>query len=118
MVINPYTFLPLEGTVQRGEPAGHHMLGPGRYNSGRPGARGEVAAAHRTIGKREPQPPRAISEDDLERPTICHGSSIAGAVRAVHEAMTNSCLLAVDTDYRAVHQHAANRKYTEKLLNY
>jgi len=106
MVINPYTFLPIDEPADERAPGrGHALLGP----DGLSGTI-EVKIRARTplsigslVGDGE-MPPREFPGGAGAR-VIIPGSSVAGSVRATHEAMNNSCLRVVDPGYRAVHRH-------------
>ena len=105
MVINPYTFLPVSDDVVRSEPNGHRKLGEDRYSGSftltltakTPLLLGPLVADG-------PMPPTAVGDGQV----IIPGSSLAGAIRAIHEAMNNSCLRIIDGGYRAVHRHAVS----------
>lgn len=106
MVVNPYTFLPLRGTVRRERPSGHEMLRENHF-SGRftltLTARTALSIGPLVAGG--PMPPRRAGQGEPgSEPVIVPGSSLAGAIRAVHEALNVSCLRVIDPGYRAVHR--------------
>lgn len=114
MVINPYTFLPVSDDVERSAPNGHRLLGQGRYSG----------SFSLTLTARTPMllgpligggqmPPTDAAEETV----IIPGSSLAGAIRAIHEAMNNSCLRIIDGGYRAVHRHAASPQLLQETEN-
>lgn len=107
MVINPYTFLPLGEVVDRARPHGHRTMGESRLS-------GSFTV---TLTAQSPVLIGPLKEHGASPPTsadgqetIIPGSSLAGAVRAVHEAMNNSCLRIFDGGYRAVHRQAVSPK--------
>ena len=110
MVINPYTFLPLGVPVERDVPAGHERLAPGRFSgsfSVTLTARSPLLVGPLVAGGS--MPPR-LDPRDPQSPVMLPGSSLAGAVRSVHEALNNSCLRVVDLGYRAVNRHMVSPK--------
>ncbi len=116
MVVNPYTFVPLPRNVDRAHPGGHEALREGRISGSFDVS--FVARSPLLIGPLADggeQPPRTIASDGTSGSIIIPGSSLAGAVRAVHEAMNDSCLRIVDLDYRAVHRHAVTSSLAREL---
>jgi len=110
VVINPYTFLPLGVPVERDVPAGHERLAPGRFSgsfSVTLTARSPLLVGPLVAGGS--MPPR-LDPRDPQSPVMLPGSSLAGAVRSVHEALNNSCLRVVDLGYRAVNRHMVSPK--------
>lgn len=106
--VNPYNFVPLGAGLnnRRREPNLHLGIGDGRRT-------GRIRVEYTAVT------PLAISgtgrgeEADPHRPIfdgnswIVPGSSLSGPVRAIHEALTDSCLRVVDLDYVPVHRDAA-----------
>ncbi len=102
---NPYAFVPLGDLgPERREPRGHDQLG-------RDGLSGSFMVDVRVLSPlvlggfpgAEDVPPRAI-EGSGNADSIVPGSTLAGAVRSIHEALTSSCLRVVDLDYVPVHR--------------
>jgi hypothetical protein len=85
--INPYTFVPFPATVERGAPGGHQRLGPGRLSG--------VFTVTWTFTTAFQAPDGASSTSVLRLP----GTSVKGAVRAVHETLTGGCLRIFDADF-------------------
>lgn len=85
--INPYTFVSFPARVARCAPAGHHLLGDGRL-SGTFTVTWEFTTPFQA-------PPGASGTIALRVP----GSSVKGAVRSVHEALTGGCLRVFDEDF-------------------
>jgi CRISPR-associated protein (TIGR03986 family) len=118
--INPYTFVDLPEAVQRAAPVGHHELGQDRYSGTL-----EVAITARSpllirnVYGPSYEPPQGASEAPADGPSVGRfpqrvfpghlegrvvpfvpGSSIAGAVRALHELITGGCLRVFNGDFR------------------
>ncbi len=101
--INPYNFVPLGTGPSRAAPNGHLSLGGERLS-------GKIEVKCTTEG------PVALSglgdgsEQDPFRPVesatgwMLPGSTMAGAVRAFHEALTDSCLRVVDQNFTPIHR--------------
>ena len=111
VVINPYTFLPLGGPVDRDTgSAGHERLAPDHFSGSllvtltarSPLLIGPLVAGGSMPPRQDPGNPQS--------PVMLPGSSLAGAVRSVHEALNNSCLRVVDLGYRAVNRHMVSPK--------
>jgi hypothetical protein len=85
--INPYTFVPFPETLQRGEPAWHHMLADGNVS-------GTFTVTWTFTSPF--QAPAGASETTVLR---LPGSSVKGAVRSVHEALAGGCLRVFDEDF-------------------
>lgn len=99
--INPYTFVPFpEGELDRGEPAGHESLGGsegvpryiGRIDY-RLTAKSRVLIRGRTNGQESTPPSRAGTP-------VIPGSSLHGALRAMHETLVGGCLRVFDAAFR------------------
>jgi CRISPR-associated protein (TIGR03986 family) len=98
--INPYTFVPLpDQGPQRAAPHGHAGTTPGLLS----------ARLHVTITAQAPLLLRGFGTPDApalpDRPgprggrvTMLPGSGLHGAIRSLHEALTNSCLRVVDDE--------------------
>lgn len=100
--INPYTFVPFPEQIEKRAPAGHHELGRDEDGAARYCGRLTITATART---------RIIAgawgEDvllpwrpglDGEREAMIPGSSLAGAVRSLHETLAGGCLRVFDAD--------------------
>jgi hypothetical protein len=85
--INPYTFVPFPAAVERSAPGGHHRLGPGRL-SGAFTVTWKFATAFQA-------PDGSSGAAVLRLP----GTSVKGAVRAVHESLAGGCLRIFDADF-------------------
>lgn len=102
--INPYTFVELgTNSPHREQPSGHakqdgnHLSGSFRVKI--------TAESPLLLGAIDgTQPPKDSSGTTL----IIPGSTLAGSVRAMHEALTNSCLRVVDLDYTPVHRQVVS----------
>ncbi len=104
--VNPYNFVPMGSGAARSRRHGHDVMGEGRI-----GARVDVQLtalaplALSGVGKgteADPHRPHRIGEV-----WVLPGSSLAGAVRSFHEALTDSCLRIVDLDYLPIHRDVA-----------
>ncbi|MGW5440574.1 TIGR03986 family type III CRISPR-associated RAMP protein [Nocardia asteroides] len=112
--VNPYTFVPFSRAPLRTAPPGHDGRGSGELLSGRLRIRieartpllvrgfGPVSSADAT----EAAPSRPDSAGGRE--LMVPGSAIHGALRALHEAMTNSCLRVFDADMVPQYRQHAN----------
>lgn len=101
--VNPYAFVPLGSGVRRSRPSGHLGLTEDLV-SGRltitATACSELALPGQVVaGVTEP-----VTADGR---VILPGSSLAGAVRSFHEALTGSCLRVVDADFVPIHRDLA-----------
>ena len=85
--INPYTFVPFPETLERGEPAWHHMLADDNLS-------GTIAVTWKFTSPFQ-APAGASATTVLRLP----GSSVKGAVRSVHEALAGGCLRVFDDDF-------------------
>lgn len=101
--INPYSFAPLR-RVDRQSPPGHEMLPAGRFSGSLTVELEAVSPI--LIGDGDGQFPRQVASGDGSRPglPIIPGSSLKGAIRSVHEALTDSCLRVVDLDFIPTHR--------------
>ena len=85
--VNPYTFVPFPAAVERGAPGGHHWLGPGRLSGAFTVTWTFTTAFQASEG--------ASGTAVLRLP----GTSVKGAVRAVHETLAGGCLRVFDADF-------------------
>ena len=85
--VNPYTFVPFPAKVERGVPGGHHWLGPGRLSG---------AFTVTWTFTTQFQAPEGASGTEVLR---LSGTSVKGAVRAVHETLAGGCLRVFDADF-------------------
>ena len=85
--VNPYTFVPFAATVERSAPGGHRRLGPGRLSG--------AFTVTWTFTTAFQAPEGASGTTALRLP----GTSVKGAVRAVHETMAGGCLRVFDADF-------------------
>ncbi len=111
--VNPYTFVPLGKPSERGRPGGHDRLDGGRLSGAF-----DVSISTQSplllgpLNDDEAGPPRSMTDDAR---VMIPGSGIAGAVRGLHETLTNSCLRIVDLGYRPVHRHTITKDLTRNL---
>ncbi len=122
--VNPYTFVPLGGTVRRGNSAGHAQLAQDGLSG-----QLEVSVTARTpllVGGFGVVPEDQLtpsegdgSVQDLPRrrdgTVVIPGAGFAGAVRSTHEALAGGCLRVVDEEFVPVHRHVANASVTRGL---
>lgn len=117
--VNPYSFVPLRQAgpgPRRSTPRGHAQLSPQCWSGSI--AVELVAESRLLLGGHDEHPGPLRKLDNAGNPTgpvIIPGSTLAGSVRSIHEALTDSCLRIVDLDYVAVHRHAAHQKSTTNL---
>lgn len=107
--VNPYAFVPL-GEVKRSKPPGHHALRPEHYSGSVCITVTALTPLLLGVGDDQEAPPRNAAGE-----VIIPGSSLAGTVRSVHEALTSSCLRVVDRDFVPVHRQAMTVGVTEGL---
>jgi CRISPR-associated protein (TIGR03986 family) len=113
--INPYTFVPLVRAPERGEPAGHSLVGEGRFSGVL-----KITLTARTpllIGgfvNKETGAQELPHRSAPGRELIIPGSSLMGAVRSLHETLAGGCLRVLNTDWVPVHRHPANANETSK----
>lgn len=100
--VNPYTFVPLPRSVSRHEPAWHHRLDEGRF-----GVRLRVELEALTPLLIRSGPREAMSIPERGGRPILPGSSLKGAVRSLHEALTGSCLRIFDGAFVPVYREQA-----------
>ncbi|MDN5789583.1 MAG: hypothetical protein L0H25_01765 [Micrococcales bacterium] len=105
--VNPYNFVPLGNGPRRGEPAGQLALDAGRF-SGRftaifTAVTDLALSGGGTGSADDPYAPHVLADGRR----VVSGSSIAGAIRAFHEAITDSCLRVIDADFTPVHRDPA-----------
>lgn len=114
-MVNPYTFVPLgDGPPVKAEPTWHDKLREDCISGSF-----LVDITVRTpilLGKvvEGDSPPRRIGESEPAA-TIVPGSTLAGSIRSVHEALTNSCLRVLDLDYVPVHRQFMSAGATSGL---
>jgi CRISPR-associated protein (TIGR03986 family) len=100
--VNPYTFVPLpEGAPEHGKPHGHDGTTPDLLTAR---LRVRITAASplliRGFGtERNPAPPTRPHPDRAGRIGMIPGSGLHGAVRSLHETLTDSCLRVLDTQF-------------------
>jgi hypothetical protein len=116
LFINPYTFVPHVSAPQRGEPAGHAEVGPGRLSGVlkvRLTARTPlVIGGFKAEGSDVQVVPRRRAPEGV---AMVPGSGLLGAVRSVHEALAGGCLRVLNPDWVPVHRHPANTQETQDL---
>lgn len=116
--VNPYTFVPHVKNPARSEPAGHCAMVAGNVSGSfavRIEARTPLLIGG---GPKESDPPGRERQLLLRRAdgtVMIPGSSLLGAARSLHEALTGSCLRVLDTDWQAVHRHPASTAETGNL---
>lgn len=111
--VNPYTFVSMPPTVQRGPGAGHDRLGDGRLSGA---LRVQLEALTPLLlgavqGQTGPQPPQRASDDAV----FIVGSALHGTFRALHETMVGGCMRVIDLDYAPVHRQPVNTTVTAGL---
>ncbi len=94
--INPYTFVPLPGSVERGKPRGHASM----KSSNKDGYSGYFDWVLRfdtplILPKDEPCGTRVIKYA---------GSALRGVLRSLHETLAGGCLRIFDEDFVPVHR--------------
>lgn len=113
--INPYTFVPHVPVPERRPPVGHAAMGTDRFSG----------ILDVTVTARTPLLIGGFSAEGAEvkglpqrkdGTVMIPGSSLMGAVRSLHEALTGSCLRIVDTEWVPVHRHPVNTEETEGLV--
>ncbi|GAA0901303.1 MULTISPECIES: RAMP superfamily CRISPR-associated protein [Streptomyces] len=103
--VNPYTFVPLPeldgNTAFRRTPHHHDRLGPGRL-SGRIDVELTLRAPLLVRGIRTGEEgfPRRSPDGGGPAVPFVPGSSLAGAVRSLHELIAGGCLRVFDADFR------------------
>lgn len=105
--VNPYNFVPLGQGPARDEPTGHLELADNRV-SGHVDVRWTAHTALALSGSgtgRDPE--HAYAPIVMGGKHALAGSQLAGAVRAYHEALTDSCLRVLDVEYVPVHRDLA-----------
>ena len=90
--VNPYSFVPVV-PARRGEAAGHAELSPQRFSGRlrtRITARTPLLLKDCVVG---PDPGRVVNDiPRVDGKAIIPGSSLAGAVRSLHEAFVGGCM--------------------------
>jgi len=94
--INPYTFVPFPGRIERGKPTGHDVLRPGNL-SGSFTVRWEFTTPFQA-------PSGSVNGEPVRLP----GASVKGAVRSLHEAVAGGCLRVLDKDFLPVYRDTAS----------
>ena len=105
--VNPYNFVPLGSGPKRREPTGHLGLADGGLSGQvyvRWTAHTSLALSGSGTGR---DPDNAFAPMVIDGEHTLAGSQLAGAVRAFHEALTDSCLRVVDLNYAPVHRDLA-----------
>lgn len=114
-VVNPYAFVPLGDVApSRGEPTWHDRL---RHDCLSGSFLVDICVrTPMLIGEaiEGETPPRRFGETGPAA-TIVPGSMLAGSIRSVHEALTNSCLRVLDLDYAPVHRQFMSSDLTKGL---
>ena len=113
--VNPYTFVPLpESPPVRGKPAGHHTLDA---DDGAVRFQGTITAR---LVARSPLLVRNIDSSAPMRDGVARaprtpggdlfipGSTLHGAIRALHETLSGSCLRVFDPDFVPVYRDVAS----------
>ncbi|MBO0803835.1 MAG: TIGR03986 family CRISPR-associated RAMP protein [Nocardiopsaceae bacterium] len=117
--VNPYTFVPHVPVPERGAPAGHAVMGAGRFSGVL-----EVRLTAKTpllIGGFTEKQADGSEKTVLPRrkdpagTVIVPGSGLAGAVRSLHEALVGGCMRVLDLNRAPVHRHPADTTETERL---
>lgn len=118
LFVNPYTFVPFpaeQPAPRRSAPAGHHTLAPGEDGCPRYQARITARLVARSpmlvrnVGSTAPtvggvtKAPRTVDGE-----FFLPGSSLHGALRALHETLTGSCLRVFDPDFVPVYRDVAS----------
>lgn len=85
--VNPYTLVPFPAKVERSAPGGHHWLGPRRLSG--------AFTVTWTFTTPFQAPEGSSGTAVLRLP----GTSVKGAVRAVHETLAGGCLRVFDADF-------------------
>lgn len=110
--VNPYTFVPFPAAFA-GRCAPHGHRGDSQLWSGTIGitikARTPVLVRG-TCGADETTLPHRPGPDGVDQ-QIIPGSSLHGAVRALHETLTGSCLRVFEQDFSPVYRDAAADTY-------
>ena len=106
--INPFAFVAIPGVVNRERPVGHGRLQPDRVS-------GEIHVEWEALS---PLLLRGHRRDDgvwaLPRPAgklRLPGSSVKGAVRSLHEALSGGCLRVVDRNFLPVYRETASTSH-------
>jgi CRISPR-associated protein (TIGR03986 family) len=110
--VNPYTFVPFpEQAANRKRPGYHHRLASDRF-SGRIKARlvARSPLLIRQIGSQAPASDTgvALAPRDSDGKLFIPGSSLHGALRALHETLTGSCLRVFDADFVPAYRDVAS----------
>jgi len=125
LFVNPYTFVPLRTGPEKSEPVGHSLL-TGETVCGSL----EVAWSVETplmcgVDRREPSTSGEEGADKVVTfaegadGCVVPGSSIKGAVRALHEAIANGCMRVLDTSFVPVYrEHASPEHRRGYVLGY
>jgi CRISPR-associated protein (TIGR03986 family) len=113
--VNPYTFVPFPAFPDPGDrlalraaPAGHDRLAPGRFSGSvevELTARSPLLLRGIRPGEEETFPRRRDAEGRAV--PFVPGSSLAGAVRSLHETLAGGCLRVFDADFRPGYRDVA-----------
>ena len=98
--INPYTFVPLAGNVQRSAPNEHRSL---LDEEGKSRLSGWFDLTFTT------ETPLVLASDQVHQngSTLRYpGSSVRGMLRSLHEVIAHGCMSVIDPDYVPVHREA------------
>lgn len=117
--VNPYTFVPHVAVPERKVPAGHALIGGGRFcgvlkvtvTARTPLLIGGFTREREDGTKETVLPHRSAPEDVVMIP----GSGLMGAVRSVHETLAGGCMRVLDTGRVPVHRHPADVRETRDL---
>lgn len=101
--VNPFAFVPVQGTVQRRPWLGHLASGSEQRYSGTITATWTLRTSF-LLPQNAQQEGWLGSDGKLRIP----GSTIKGAVRSLHEAMFNGCLRIIDDDYTPAYREPAS----------
>jgi hypothetical protein len=115
--VNPYTFVPIAVHPDRSAPAGHAAMGAGHVSGAL-----RITLTARTpllLGGYRHRGADGADVADVPRRAdgtpMIPGSSLLGAVRSVHEALTGGCLRVLDADWVPVHRHPATTAVTRRM---
>jgi len=131
LFINPYTFVPLREGPQRSEASGHSLLrsGTAELDETVAGSFDVVWQVETPLmcGVARRSPSASGEEGTAEVVTFAEGadgcvipgSSIKGAVRALHEALVDGCMRVLDTKFVPVYrEHASPEHRRGYVLGY
>lgn len=115
--VNPYTFVPLPEKVDRGKPRWHSSLSADtsgisddllqNYSS-----QNEAGLSGKFTWQLTFKTPLVLPLDQapqlMNGKLLYPGSSLRGALRSIHETLTNSCMRILDSSYLPVHREPMN----------